>query len=116
MNIKTLNEISSIVKQKTEGLYDISEWIMFIRERLYTGWGINPMVMTQLSFIQENDAHDMCYIVTVIARANIIIEDEITITQIDKEKCDNYYEQVADVSGIDKQSILDAFRCFYAKH
>ena len=102
MNIKTLNEIASIVKQKTQPLeYDISEWNMFVKERFTT-----RDHETVLSFIQENEAHSVCHIVVASLIWGVVPDDGIAIAKVYRDGCDDYYGEISNVSGVDRTLLL----------
>lgn len=101
MNIKTLNEISSIVKQKTKGLYDISEWNMFVKERFTTHYHEEV-----LSFIQENEEHTVCHIVVASLIWGVVPDDGIAIADVYRDGCVDYYGEISNVSGVDRTLLL----------
>lgn len=104
MNIKTLNEIVSIVKQKTRPLeYDVSEWNMFVKEKFTT-----RDHETVLSFIQENEAHTVCHIVVASLIWGVVPDDGIIIVQVNKDGCVDYYGEISNISGVDKTLLLFA--------
>ena len=105
MNIKTLNEISSIVKQKTKGLYDISEWNMFVKERFTT-----RDHETVLSFIQENKDCTVCHVVVASLLWGVVPDDGIIIGQVNKDGCIDYYGEISNISGVDKALLLFALK------
>lgn len=102
MNINELISIASIIKQKTDGQIDVSSWEMFVKNAL-----INKKHIITISFIKNNN--DICQTVNVcIYYGNMILGDGIIITDINKEECYDFYEELSSVSGIDK-NILKSF-------
>lgn len=106
MNIKTLNEIVSIVKQKTKPLeYDISEWNMFVKERFTT-----RDHETVLSFIQENKDCTVCHVVVASLLWGVVPDDGIAIAEVDRDGCVDYYDEISNVSGVDRTLLLFALK------
>ena len=102
MNIKALNEIVSIIKQKTKPLeYDVSEWNMFIKQRFTT-----HDHETVLSFIQENEAHTVCHVVMASLIYGVVPDDGIAIAEVDRDGCVDYYGEISNVSGVDRTLLL----------
>lgn len=102
MNIKTLNEIVSIIKQKTRPLeYDVSEWNMFIKQRFTT-----HDHETVLSFIQENEAHTVCHVVVASLIWGVVPDDGIAIADVYRDGCVDYYGEISNVSGVDRTLLL----------
>lgn len=96
MNIKTLNGIVSIIKQRSDNLLDVSEWEIFIKQ-VY----ITRQRLIYVSFIKNNN--DTVQVVRVcIVGGNLLLEDNIVITDINKDGCHDFYEEISTASGIDK--------------
>lgn len=103
MNIKTLNEIASIIKQRSDNLFDVPEWNVFVRSRFITPkWGDGIVEETVVSFIQENESRNVCHIATAIAQGNAWLEDGITITKIIRDGNPDYYEEISETSGVNR--------------
>ena len=102
MNIKTLNGIVSVIKQRSDNFFDVSEWELFIKNV-----SIRGQHLTYISFVKDNS--DICQVIkTCIVGGNLLLEDSIVITDINKDGCYDFYEEVSTASGIDK-CILKAF-------
>lgn len=102
MNLNQLNQIADSIKQKYDGFLDVSSWDMFIREEHFSKQ--EPPI--RLCFLQE-DA-DGCYIVGVDVWGNYVGQNDISLTRLYRigyRDLDEYYEDIAQISGIEKHLI-----------
>lgn len=95
MNIKTLNEIASIIRQRSDNLLDVSEWDMFIKQGSISG---QPFIY--VSFINNNDIVQVVRV--CIVGENLLLGDSTVITDVNKDGAYDFYEEVSTASGIDK--------------
>ena len=107
MNIKTLNEIVSIIKQRSDNILDVSGWNVFVRDKFITPiWGVGIAEETVISLIQENESRKVCRIVTAIAHGNVLLDDGITITDILRDGNPDYYGEISEASGVDRNTLM----------